>query len=92
MHNLQSGERLRPLCKLADAGVDAAEADERHEQQDATEDDEPEEGRDEVVGDEVLRLGRRGAQRPRRRLDGSDAAPARLRVLGVHCFLSLLRP
>ena len=49
MHHLQHRERLRPFHKVADAPVDILEADERHEQQHAAEDGDPEDGADEVV-------------------------------------------
>ena len=60
MHNLQHRQRLRPLGELADAAMDILQADERDEENDATEDSDPENGADKVVEDEVLGLERTG--------------------------------
>ena len=56
MCDLQHRERLRPFRKLPDAAVHIAEADEGNEQEQAAEHGGPEEGAEEVVEDQVLRL------------------------------------
>ena len=53
MDDLEQGNSLRPLRKLAHAGISALEARQRDEGHHASEDVEPEERADEVVEDEV---------------------------------------
>jgi hypothetical protein len=56
MHNLQQSKRLRPFGELAHAAIDILEADEGNQEENAAEDSEPEDGTDEIVADQILRL------------------------------------
>ncbi len=56
MHNLQDRQRLRPLRKLSHATSDIFKPNERNKEDHAAENSSPEDGADEVVGDEVLGL------------------------------------
>ena len=56
MHNLQHCQRLGPFGELADAAIDVLEADEGDEEEDAAQDGCPEEGTQEVVGNQVVLL------------------------------------
>lgn len=62
MDDLENGNGLRPLCELAYAGIGAAKAGEQDSEHDAAQDDGPEQGTDEIVEDQVPRLGRAGLE------------------------------
>ena len=56
MHNLQHRQRLRPFRKFSHTTSDILKSNERNKEDHATENSGPEDGADEVVGDEVLGL------------------------------------
>ena len=56
MHNLEDRQRLRPLRKLSHATSDIFRSNERNKEDNAAENSSPEDGADEVIGDEVLSL------------------------------------
>lgn len=56
MHNLQDRQRLRPFRKFSHTTSDIFKSNEWDKENHATENSSPEDGADEVVGDEILGL------------------------------------